>query len=176
MTIAERAAAQEARIRIRNACVQIERFAGRYAQTIREIQFAVDPSLSVGMKVSVDKVCRYRPDFVLSLEASALAGGLLHECAHVLENHHGRALEMLDEVADWFTWQVAADLHANALVLAASDRFSLPDGVLLPEAFDLPSSWSASGCFLALRRGGFDSSWMQRIRHTESAHAWVTLS
>jgi predicted metal-dependent peptidase len=81
--------------------------------------------------------CYVSPAFVDATPVPELAGVWVHEAAHLLRDHHGRA-ERLPAAAqrDWHRVNVAQDCEINDDLLA--DGLRLPDGRMEPRLFGLP--------------------------------------
>ncbi|GAA3841063.1 VWA-like domain-containing protein [Streptomyces phyllanthi] len=81
--------------------------------------------------------CYVSPAFVDATPVPELAGVWVHEAAHLLRDHHGRA-DRLPAAAqrDWHRVNVAQDCEINDDLLA--DGLRLPDGRMEPRLFGLP--------------------------------------
>ncbi|MBG0828742.1 hypothetical protein HS041_13290 [Planomonospora sp. ID67723] len=81
--------------------------------------------------------CYVSPAFVEATSVPELAGVWIHEVAHLLRDHHGRAdrLAAADQ-RDRFRINVAQDCEINDDLLA--DRLTLPEGRMEPRLFGLP--------------------------------------
>ena len=82
--------------------------------------------------------CYVSPEFVDRLPVVELAAVWVHEVAHLLRDHHGRAdLLLPDERHDRFRVNVAQDLEINDDLLA--DGLALPADRVDPVGLDLPT-------------------------------------
>ncbi|MFG3497749.1 VWA-like domain-containing protein [Streptomyces sp. NPDC047928] len=81
--------------------------------------------------------CYVSPDFVTATPVDRLAAVWVHEAAHLLRDHHGRAdrLPAADQ-ADPYRVNVAQDCEINDDLLA--DGLPLPEGRMEPRLFGLP--------------------------------------
>ncbi|AJT69145.1 hypothetical protein T261_7547 [Streptomyces lydicus] len=81
--------------------------------------------------------CYVSPAFVDATPVAELAGVWVHEVAHLLRDHHGRAdrLPAADQ-RDWHRVNVAQDCEINDDLLA--DGLRLPAGRMEPRLFGLP--------------------------------------
>ncbi|MFI2207848.1 VWA-like domain-containing protein [Streptomyces sp. NPDC020192] len=81
--------------------------------------------------------CYVSPAFVDATPVAELAGVWVHEAAHLLRDHHGRA-DRLPAAAqrDWHRVNVAQDCEINDDLLA--DGLRLPEGRMEPRLFGLP--------------------------------------
>ncbi|MFJ6837126.1 VWA-like domain-containing protein [Streptomyces sp. NPDC091209] len=81
--------------------------------------------------------CYVSPAFVEATAVPELAGVWVHEVAHLLRDHHGRAdrLPAADQ-HDWHRVNVAQDCEINDDLLA--DGLRLPEGRMEPRRFGLP--------------------------------------
>ncbi|MGW7608769.1 vWA domain-containing protein [Streptomyces sp. NPDC054766] len=81
--------------------------------------------------------CYVSPAFVEATAVPELAGVWVHEAAHLLRDHHGRA-DRLPAAAqrDWHRVNVAQDCEINDDLLA--DGLRLPEGRMEPRRFGLP--------------------------------------
>ncbi|MGW2633420.1 vWA domain-containing protein [Streptomyces chattanoogensis] len=81
--------------------------------------------------------CYVSPAFVDATPVAELAGVWVHEAAHLLRDHHGRAdrLSAADQ-RDWHRVNVAQDCEINDDLLA--DGLRLPAGRMEPRLFGLP--------------------------------------
>lgn len=81
--------------------------------------------------------CYVSPAFVDATPVPELAGVWVHEAAHLLRDHHGRA-DRLPAAAqrDWHRVNVAQDCEINDDLLA--DGLRLPEGRVEPRLFGLP--------------------------------------
>ncbi|NBM20024.1 DUF2201 family putative metallopeptidase [Streptomyces sp. GC420] len=82
--------------------------------------------------------CYVSPAFVDATPVEELAGVWVHEAAHLLRDHHGRAdrLPAADQ-RDWHRVNVAQDCEINDDLLA--DGLRLPAGRVEPRLFGLPN-------------------------------------
>ncbi|GAA0901652.1 vWA domain-containing protein [Streptomyces thermoalcalitolerans] len=82
--------------------------------------------------------CYVSPAFVDATPVEELAGVWVHEVAHLLRDHHGRADRLpAAEQRDWHRVNVAQDCEINDDLLA--DGLRLPDGRAEPRLFGLSS-------------------------------------
>lgn len=81
--------------------------------------------------------CYVNPAFVAATEVPQLAGVWIHEVAHLLRDHHGRAGRLPPEdQRDRLRTNIAQDCEINDDLIA--DRLELPDGRVVPADFGLP--------------------------------------
>jgi predicted metal-dependent peptidase len=80
--------------------------------------------------------CYVAPAFVAATDVAALAGVWIHEVAHLLRDHHGRADRLPGGPGDRLLVNIAQDCEINDDLLA--DGLSLPPGRLTPDRFGLP--------------------------------------
>ncbi|MEV4312944.1 VWA-like domain-containing protein [Actinocrispum sp. NPDC049592] len=78
--------------------------------------------------------CYVSPDFVARTAVEELAGVWIHEVAHLLRDHHGRAGRI--DVADHRRVNIAQDCEINDDLIA--DHLHLPADRVVPADFDLP--------------------------------------
>ncbi|MEV4498614.1 VWA-like domain-containing protein [Micromonospora arborensis] len=82
--------------------------------------------------------CYVNPDFVAGLAVPQLAAVWIHEVAHLLRDHHGRADRLAAEHGrDHHRVNVAQDCEINDDLLA--DRLPLPPGRLEPTTYGMPA-------------------------------------
>jgi predicted metal-dependent peptidase len=82
--------------------------------------------------------CYVNPGFVAALPVPQLAAVWIHEVAHLLRDHHGRADRLpAAQGRDHHRVNVAQDCEINDDLLA--DRLPLPPGRLEPATYDLPT-------------------------------------
>ncbi len=82
--------------------------------------------------------CYVSPAFVEATTVPGLAGVWIHEVAHLLRDHHGRADRLPDAVrGDQRRVNIAQDCEINDDLLA--DGLELPDGRVEPRLFGLPA-------------------------------------
>ncbi|GAA4572506.1 vWA domain-containing protein [Planotetraspora kaengkrachanensis] len=99
---------------------------------------SIVPSVTVPT-MAVDRRwrCYVSPGFVDSTPVEELAGVWIHEVAHLLRDHHGRADRLpAAEQADRLRVNVAQDCEINDDLVA--DGVPLPEGRLVPGLFGLP--------------------------------------
>lgn len=77
--------------------------------------------------------CYVSPDFVAATPVPELAGTWIHEVAHLLRDHHGRAAHLREHP---LRLNVAQDLEINDDLIA--DGLPLPAGIQLPHLYGLP--------------------------------------
>ncbi|MGW0966435.1 vWA domain-containing protein [Streptomyces sp. NPDC002516] len=81
--------------------------------------------------------CYVSPSFVEATPVPELAGVWVHEVAHLLRDHHGRADRLPAEAQrDWHRVNVAQDCEINDDLL--TDGLRLPEGRMEPRRFGLP--------------------------------------
>ncbi|GLW10674.1 hypothetical protein Misp01_58020 [Microtetraspora sp. NBRC 13810] len=81
--------------------------------------------------------CHVSPAFVAATPVAELAGVWIHEVAHLLRDHHGRADRLPAALQrDPLRVNVAQDCEINDDLLA--DRLALPEGRMEPGRFGLP--------------------------------------
>ncbi|WP_144125919.1 vWA domain-containing protein [Catellatospora sichuanensis] len=82
--------------------------------------------------------CYVSPAFVAETPVEELAGVWIHEVAHLLRDHHGRADRLTaDERADHHRVNLAQDCEINDDLVA--DGLPLPEGRIHPALYDLPT-------------------------------------
>jgi predicted metal-dependent peptidase len=82
--------------------------------------------------------CYLNPDFVAGTPVIELAGVWVHEVAHLLRDHHGRADRLPPPYhGDYRRVNLAQDCEINDDLVA--DGLRLPDGHIQPATFDLPN-------------------------------------
>jgi predicted metal-dependent peptidase len=90
--------------------------------------------------MAVDKHwrCYVSPAFVDATPVEQLAGVWLHEVAHLLRDHHGRAERLPPgDVRDRLRTNIAQDCEINDDLIA--DKIALPDGRVVPGDFEQPN-------------------------------------
>lgn len=160
MTFAERAIAAEAASRIAAAKVQIRRFTSNYASTVESLKFVAVFDFRDKLKIYADGICKFDPKFVAKLNPSFLAGSILHEAVHLVEGHLRVGMEMQ---AEWLTWQVAADLHANQVVAQAN--LPLPNDVLTPELLEMTPRGNAADYYQILSQNPALTAILRKVVH-----------
>ncbi|MFF4537210.1 VWA-like domain-containing protein [Streptomyces aureus] len=81
--------------------------------------------------------CYVSPAFVDATPVTELAGVWIHEAAHLLRDHHGRADRLPAATQrDWHRVNIAQDCEINDDLLA--DGLLLPEGRMEPRRFGLP--------------------------------------
>lgn len=84
--------------------------------------------------------CYVSPEFVEATSVPELAGVWIHEVAHLLRDHHGRADRLpAAEQRDRLRVNLAQDCEINDDLL--SDGLTLPGSRVEPETFGLPAGW-----------------------------------
>ncbi|GIG02385.1 vWA domain-containing protein [Catellatospora citrea] len=82
--------------------------------------------------------CYVSPRFVEDTPVEQLAGVWIHEVAHLLRDHHGRADRLTaDQRADHHRVNLAQDCEINDDLVA--DGLPLPEGRIHPALYDLPT-------------------------------------
>jgi predicted metal-dependent peptidase len=94
----------------------------------------------------------YAPDYVNRTPLIALAGAICHESEHLLCRHFQRASVYFSESHRHYqhVWNLAADCFINSMLRRES--VDLPDDIILPERFDLPSCKSTDFYFVELSK------------------------
>lgn len=113
--------------------------------------FALTPVRADGLDTfAVDERWRLYIDPVRlqSWTVDEVAGVLLHEVAHVVRDHAGRARDMLVADEDRTRWNVAADAEINDDLV--DDGVPLPEPYVHPELLGLPCGKAAEMYFVAL--------------------------
>ncbi len=89
--------------------------------------------------------CYVSPAFVDRTPVAELAGVWVHEVAHLLRDHHGRAgrLPAADQ-RDHVRVNIAEDCEINDDLLA--DGLALPEGRMEPKLFGLPTGQLFEAC------------------------------
>src|SRR5690606_10368294 len=102
------------------------------AHAIFAMKIVVSPDCPT---MGVDQYWRLyvNPDFLDQHSMEELAAVVYHEVLHLLWDHHGRRAAI---GADHRLFNVSADLEVNDNI--RDESFTLPEGALLPNLFDLP--------------------------------------
>lgn len=82
-----------------------------------------------------------RPQWAETADLDTIAGVVLHEVLHLVQQHYRRLRGYLGReplAHEAYIWNLAADCTINPIVLAC--KFPLPDGCVFPEKFGLPDN------------------------------------